>query len=89
MGSGLGHQELFSPICTRQYPFEASVTLREWTITSGARLLPIGVKGPLPGKSEAMQLDWSGGEGAAEWYHQSAMVICSLPVWIALCTLCA
>ena len=48
----------------------------EWLSSTGTRLLPIGMLGPLPGKSTAVELDWSiQAEGAAEWYHQSAAFV--------------
>lgn len=47
----------------------------EWLTATGTSLLPIGIKGPLPGKNVAVELDWSTGEGAAEWHHQSAAFV--------------
>lgn len=46
----------------------------EFTVASGAQLLPIGMLGPLPGTDMAMQLDWSKG-GAANHFHQSAAFV--------------
>ena len=46
--------------------------LWEFVVSSGAKLLPIGAMGPLPGTDVAMQLDWSSGDKAAGHFHQSA-----------------
>jgi hypothetical protein len=53
---------------------QGALPSREWTIISGARLVPIGAMGPLPGTDVAMQLDWAAG-GAAHWFHQSAAFV--------------
>ena len=47
--------------------------LWEWLQSSGSKLLPIGVKGPLPGKAYAVELDTGSLAGdAADWKQQSA-----------------
>ncbi len=49
---------------------------REWAAVSGAKLLPIGALGPLPGKDVAMHLDWSAEEGyAADAFNQNAAFV--------------
>ena len=47
--------------------------LWEWLQSSGSKLLPIGVYGPLPGKAYAVELDTDSLAGdAAHWKQQSA-----------------